>query len=196
MAEARKKRLSAAARRDVILSAALDEFARAGYEVASMDRIAAASGVSKPVLYDHFPSKLALYEAALERVREQLLALGSQTAQEVPAGIERVRASARSFFGFVRDNPTAARVLLQRTTASEEAVGAYDRVQEVATDGIALLLAGAVKMKPGQRKLVAEYHKSGLHSLARLMLEVPRLEAESLAELATTLIWSGLGQSG
>jgi AcrR family transcriptional regulator len=60
--------LSRPARREAILSAAAGAFARAGYAATSMEDIAAASGVTKLIVYRHFDSKEALYRAVLEQV--------------------------------------------------------------------------------------------------------------------------------
>jgi AcrR family transcriptional regulator len=194
MLEARRKRLGAAERRQIILRACLDEFASAGFEGASMDRIAAASGVSKPVLYDHFTSKLALYTGAMEHVREQLLTLGRESVRKKHVGVDEVRAAALAFFNFVRNNPTSIRVLLQSPNSSGEAMEASRRVQETATVGIVTLLTSVVTLEPMQLRLAAEYHKAGLHSLAQQLLENPELDPENLAELATALIWLGLSR--
>ncbi|MDQ1519723.1 MAG: hypothetical protein QOI55_796 [Actinomycetota bacterium] len=62
------RQLSRPARREAILAAAAGAFARAGYAATSMDDIAAASGVTKLIVYRHFDSKEALYRAVLEQV--------------------------------------------------------------------------------------------------------------------------------
>ena len=61
-----KARLPRDERRALLLSAALEVFTAAGYHSAAMDEIADRAGVSKPVLYQHFPSKLELYLAVLD----------------------------------------------------------------------------------------------------------------------------------
>ena len=62
-------RLSRSARRTQLLAAAKTVFVTQGYHSAAMDDIAVRAGVSKPVLYQHFPSKLELYLDLLRRVR-------------------------------------------------------------------------------------------------------------------------------
>jgi AcrR family transcriptional regulator len=62
------RQLSRPARREAILAAAAGAFARAGYAATSMEDIAAASGVTKLIVYRHFDSKEALYRAVLEQV--------------------------------------------------------------------------------------------------------------------------------
>ena len=79
---ARGTRLSRPARRKQLLGAAQDVFVASGYHATAMDEIADRAGVSKPVLYQHFPSKLELYLAVLDRLVDSLVeavseALGS-----------------------------------------------------------------------------------------------------------------------
>jgi AcrR family transcriptional regulator len=62
-----RKRLTAAARREVIAAAATELFAERGYQRASIEEIARRSGVTPPVVYDHFASKRDLYRDLLER---------------------------------------------------------------------------------------------------------------------------------
>ena len=74
-------RLPAAARRRQLLDSALDVFAARGYHGASMNDVADAAGVTKPVLYQHFDSKQDLYLALLEEVGRRLItAIAKATA--------------------------------------------------------------------------------------------------------------------
>ena len=66
-------RLPADQRRLQLLEVARDRFAQKGFNATSMDEIAEAAGVTKPVLYQHFPSKSALYVGLLEDTGRQLL---------------------------------------------------------------------------------------------------------------------------
>src|SRR5881227_1358009 len=69
----RGTRLSRDARRAQLLVAARDVFAAHGYHAAAMDDIAERAGVSKPVLYQHFPGKLELYRALLGTCADELV---------------------------------------------------------------------------------------------------------------------------
>ena len=69
----KRKRLPAAERRALIEAAALELFAERGYHGTAIDEIARRAGVSPPVLYDHFASKVALHQRLLERTRDELL---------------------------------------------------------------------------------------------------------------------------
>src|ERR1700720_3780165 len=83
-ARPRSTRLPRHERRRQLLDAALEVFVSQGYHAAAMDEIAERAGVSKPVLYQHFPSKLELYLALLDESTDALVdtvrtALGSTT---------------------------------------------------------------------------------------------------------------------
>src|SRR5215218_8045949 len=101
-----KRRLSAEERRRVILDAAMRVFARDSFAGASMDGIAASAGISKPVVYDHFASKLELYAATLTHLRARLITLGA-AAVEAKSGdrLERMREAMQVFFGFAAEEP-------------------------------------------------------------------------------------------
>src|SRR5664280_3780668 len=91
-------RLPRSARRAQLLEAAQEVFVESGYHAAAMDDIADRAGVSKPVLYQHFPSKLELYlallnESANEMVRLVRVALASTTENK-----QRVAASIGAYF--------------------------------------------------------------------------------------------------
>jgi AcrR family transcriptional regulator len=106
-----RKRLPAARRRTQLLEVALERFAANGYHETSMEEIADAAGVTKPVLYQHFGSKRTLYLELLETVGEELLdVVASQAAAEADP-YQRVLAGFRGYFRFVRERTSAFRIL-------------------------------------------------------------------------------------
>src|SRR5277367_945245 len=107
-----RRRLTAEERRAKILSAAVQAFATDGYDRTSMDRIAALSKVTKPVLYDHFPSKQALFLTVLESIRDGLIAKGKAIAEAGDGPEQKFRRAVDAFLQFVEGQPDAARVLL------------------------------------------------------------------------------------
>src|ERR1051326_7072838 len=100
-ATGRPVRLPRSARRKQLLAAAQQVFVAQGYHAAAMDDIAERAGVSKPVLYQHFPGKLELYlalldthcDALVERVRRAMAATNDNK--------ERVRGAMQAYFDFV-----------------------------------------------------------------------------------------------
>lgn len=107
---ARPQRLPAARRRDQLLDVALDLFGAKGYHDTSMEDIADGAGVTKPVLYQHFPSKRQLYLELLETVGAELTAAVTSSASATTPH-QQVLAGFRSYFRFVSDRPSAFRLL-------------------------------------------------------------------------------------
>ena len=101
-------RLPADERRQQLLEVACDLFARSGFHDTSMDDIAEGAGVTKPVLYQHFPSKKALYGELLEDTGRRLLDL-------------LARATSRAFSSAVMGMSEAA--AYSRTSSTETHVG-------------------------------------------------------------------------
>ena len=77
------------------------EFAERGFYATAMDDIAAAAGVTKPVLYQHFPSKRALFVELLDDVGRQLLDELTEATSRANTGRERVEEGFRAYFRFV-----------------------------------------------------------------------------------------------
>jgi AcrR family transcriptional regulator len=97
----RSARLPRTARRAQLLVAAQEVFVRSGYHQAAMDEIADQAGVSKPVLYQHFPSKLELYIALLDQHTEALVAAVRQALASTHDNKLRVAATMAAYFEFV-----------------------------------------------------------------------------------------------
>src|SRR6201990_1824809 len=88
---ARPTRLPRSARRKQLLAAAQQVFVAQGYHAAAMDDIAERAGVSKPVLYQHFPGKLELYLALLDTHCDAMVERIRSAMDATPDNKERVR---------------------------------------------------------------------------------------------------------
>src|SRR5829696_6115745 len=133
----RPARLPRSARRKQLLAAAQDVFVAQGYHAAAMDDIAERAGVSKPVLYQHFPGKLELYLALLdthcdafaERIRSAMSATNDNA--------ERVRGAMRAYFDFVSHESEAFRLVFESDLRNESAVRArVDRMERLSVEAI------------------------------------------------------------
>src|SRR2546423_13256660 len=98
-------------RRQQLFEVARERFAHQGFHATSMDEIAVAAGVTKPVLYQHFPSKRALYVELLEDVGNQLLARLTGATDRASTGRQRVQDGFGAYFRFVDENRSAFRLL-------------------------------------------------------------------------------------
>ena len=197
MKSSTKKRMTAPERRASILASALTEFARSGYEGASMEMIATTSGISKPVLYDHFPSKQRLFEAVLASVRDRLLALGGEAARMPDDHAGRFRSAIAGFFTFVETHPDATRVLLLVPYGATESLEASRAAQTGASAGIAALLHPILVARTNRDiEAAAEFLKRGLHALAEWWLDHQDVPIAHMIELGTALAWAGVGGVG
>ena len=110
-----RKRLSAEDRRSAILDAALEIFSRRGYNGASIDDIAQAAGISKALIYEHFPSKKDLHVSLLERHTQEIFVRLAQTADTDDPGEVRLRNGVDAFLLWVETHPKAFRLLFRDT---------------------------------------------------------------------------------
>src|SRR4051794_7876116 len=104
-------RLPRRARRAQLLSAALEVFVAQGYHAAAMDDIAERAGVSKPVLYQHFPGKLDLYLALLDSSCDMIIANTRAALESTQDNRQRVEATMTVFYDYVASDTGAFRLV-------------------------------------------------------------------------------------
>ena len=113
MADEKTNRLPRDERRAQLLVAALEVFTTAGYHSAAMDEIADRAKVSKPVLYQHFPSKLDLYLAVLDLHIDSLVFAIQKAIAANRENSARVAATVEAYFGFIDSEGEAFRLLFE-----------------------------------------------------------------------------------
>ncbi|MGZ5924478.1 MAG: TetR/AcrR family transcriptional regulator [Rhizomicrobium sp.] len=160
-----------------------------------MDRIAVRAKVSKPVLYDHFPSKQALFLAVLESIRDALIGQGTVIAETKDDPQEKFRRGVDAFLQFVEQQPDAARVLLIVPRGDPATARLSRKVQAGASAGIARLL---VPFMPGSSQwrlhAASEFLEEGLHGIAEWWLDNPGPSREELVDVVMRMVWTGLHQ--
>jgi AcrR family transcriptional regulator len=117
-------RMPRPARRMQLLGAARDVFVAQGYHAAAMDEIAERAGVSKPVLYQHFPGKLELYLALLDESANELVKIMSEALSSTSDNRQRVPATFKAFYDYVADVREAFRLVFESDLSNEPAVRA------------------------------------------------------------------------
>jgi AcrR family transcriptional regulator len=182
----------------VIERSALEVFAERGYHGASMDEIARRSGVTAPVIYDHFASKIALHRRLLERTRDELLQMwsehlpGEDPAQEVPEAIE-------AWARYVEEHPYAPRMYFHETTGVPEIKAFHEQMRAQAGAALGAILGG----EPGAERIAgspdaealemaAEVIRAGLTGLAIWWSEHPNVPRERFVATAINAVWIGL----
>jgi AcrR family transcriptional regulator len=138
---ARGVRLPRGERRAQLLEAALEVFVAQGYHAAAMDEIADRAGVSKPVLYQHFPGKLELYLALLEQACDKIIEATRQALASTQDNQVRVEATMAAFYDYVANAQGAFRLVFESDLTNEPAVRAQvDRVPEECSAEIARVI--------------------------------------------------------
>lgn len=187
-----RKRLTLEERRTKILAAATRIFARKGFDGASMSAIATASGITKPVLYDHFTSKDALFETLLHSIRDDLLAKGNVIAKASGSAEQRFRAEVDAFFAFVETQPDAAKILLIVPQGNPVTIKLSRAVQQGATAAISQLLKSYLPAGgTWQYQAAGEFLKEGLHALAKWWLNNPGPNRDEIVGIVMKACWEG-----
>lgn len=117
----RVRRLPATIRREQILDAAITAFARAGFRDVSTAGIAAALGVSEPTLFRHFPTKRALYLAAIDRSAETLIQRWREIAAEAPSPRVALVEIGRWYFGALQEDSRHLRLRFRSCSETGDA---------------------------------------------------------------------------
>jgi AcrR family transcriptional regulator len=190
----RGARLSRDARRVQLLGAARDVFAAHGYHAAAMDDIADRAGVSKPVLYQHFPSKLELYQALLTTYVEELTGRLRGALVEITDNEQRVRAAISAYFDFVAGDGESFRLVFESDLRGEPE--AAELLNKALTDCVDLV-TDAVTRDAGLDQNRARLLAVGLVGLsqvtARYWLDAGKsVPQEEAVELMSRLAWRGL----
>jgi AcrR family transcriptional regulator len=193
-----RRRLSAAERRERILAAATALFADRGYADAPIDAIGRAAGVSPPVVYDHFASKLALYEAVLDSHFANLRAIWARfPVAELSA--ESVAASVDAWFAYVEENPDAARILFREPT-NADAAAVHRAVSERSRGLVLQPLLGArtssVLAATGpDLEMTWVILRGVLQGLALWWVDHPDVPRDRVVANALGALWSGWGSA-
>jgi AcrR family transcriptional regulator len=185
-------RLPAAERREQILDVAVQVFAKNGFHSTSMNDVAEAAGVTKPVLYQHFDSKQDLYLALLDEVGARMITAITKATAGATSGRSQTELGFRAYFQWVADDHDAFLLLFGfRSNRDEESTQAIRRITSEAASAIAPLIAADID--PDHRRTLAH----GLVGLAegvsrRLVERGETFDPMVLGQQVADLAWAGL----
>jgi AcrR family transcriptional regulator len=190
----RRGRLPRQARRRQLLGAAREVFVAQGYHAAAMDEIADRAGVSKPVLYQHFPGKLDLYLALLDEHTRELSDRVRAALESTDDNHLRVQQSVQAYFDFVDDPNGAYQLVFESDLRNEPAV--RERVEGSLT-GVVKAIAATIAADTGYRPEDAELLSVGLAGLAEVgarwwLTSGHAVSKEHAVNLLVQLAWRGL----
>lgn len=186
-------RLPAEQRRRQLLDVACEVFAGSGFHTTSMDEVAVAAGVTKPVLYQHFPSKRALFMELLEDVGLQLIGELTVATGAAASGRERVEQGFAAYFRFVTGNEPAFRVLFGASARNDpEFAEIVERVLDDSAQAISSLIE--IQGTTEHRRVLAHALIGIAEATSRDALtdDGSGLEPGTLAQWISELAWFGL----
>ena len=193
--QVRGARLPREERRAQLLDAANEVFTTRGYHAAAMDEIAAAAGISKPVLYQHFDSKLDLYLALLDQACDSLVDVVHQALASTVDNADRVVAVIGAFYEFVSSASGEFRFVFESDLTGDGRVQErLWRVNNDVADLIAAVIVEDTDLPPEQAKLLA-ISLVGLAQVGARYWVSDRSAAfglEQAKQLVSTLAWRGI----
>ena len=194
MADEKTNRLPRDERRAQLLVAALEVFTAAGYHSAAMDEIADRAKVSKPVLYQHFPSKLDLYLAVLDLHIDSLVFAIQKAIAANRENSARVAATVEAYFGFIDSEGEAFRLLFESDMNVEPQV--RERLNRMTYD-CAAAISAVISIDTGLGKeesmmlavgIIGTVQTSARHWLDR----DGKIDRQRATELVMNLMWRGI----
>ncbi|MEH3032904.1 MAG: TetR/AcrR family transcriptional regulator [Aeromicrobium erythreum] len=192
---ARSGRLPRTARRAQLLDVALEVFVEQGYHAASMDEIADRAGVSKPVVYQHFPGKLDLYLALIESSCDEVVDGVRQALASTTDNRRRVRATMDLWFTYVADQGAAFRLVFESDLTNDPTVRRQvDRVINDSAAAIAEVITEDTGLPRESSHLLALSLVGMGHVAARNWLtNESDLDKDDAVRLVANLAWRGIG---
>ena len=182
-------------RRAQLLDAANDVFTTKGYHASAMDDIAEAAGVSKPVLYQHFASKLDLYLALLDQSCDRLVEMVQDALASTENNADRVVATVGAFYEFVSSASGEFRFVFESDLTGDSSVQKrLWRVNDEIADAIAAVITEDTALPPAQSKLLA-ISLVGIAQVSARYWVSPDSHAiplEDAKRLVSSLAWRGI----
>lgn len=181
-------------RRQQLMTAASDVFVINGYHAAGMDEIAERAGVSKPVLYQHFPSKLDLYMGVLTRHIELMVQGVRQALRSTTNNRQRVHAAVQAFFDFVDNDTQGYRLVFESDLMGDSQVQTcVERGTEACVDAVFDMVSQDSGLDPYRARMLAVGLVGASQVSARYWLEADRpISQEDAINTTAALLWGGL----
>jgi AcrR family transcriptional regulator len=193
-----RRRLTADERRRTILESAQAVFARTGYHGSSIDDIASEAGISKALIYEHFPSKKDLHASLLDTNMQELFERIARNAATDEPGDVRLRAGIDAFLGWVEERRGAFRMIF-RDAVDPEVADQLRRVVETVTVAVAAMMATEprVPVQTGEDtelgiRILAQQLTGGMQQVALWWEDHPEVSRTTLVDATMDLYWMGL----
>ncbi len=192
----RSARLPRDERRAQLLAAAQEVFVANGYHGAAMDEIAETAHVSKPVLYQHFPSKRELYLALLDSHLTSLTELMLGALNSTTDNDERVQAVMRAYYRFIASDDQAHRLVFESDLINDPDVSSrLETFNKTFADAVARVIAEDTKLPHLEAQLLGRGLAGMAQVSARYWLETDgNLDLDVASDLIYRLAWRGISR--
>ena len=190
--------MTAAQRRELIEHAATSVFAERGYLGASIDEISRRAGVSAPVIYDHFDSKLDLYRRLQERTRNELLEVWREHLFDDGPAEQRIPRALEAWAEYVESHRVQTRMYFREAAGDRDAVAVQQEIHAQARVALGIVLArepGAAGYAGGADQetieMAGEVVRAGLAGLALWWHDHPHVPRDRIVRTAYNVLWVG-----
>jgi AcrR family transcriptional regulator len=190
----RRKRMTGKERREQLLDIGRTLFAERGLDGTSVEEIAAAAGVSKPVVYEHFGGKEGLYAVVVDREFEKLLALVTDSLAEAIHYRGKLEKAALALLEYIEENPDGFRILV-RDSHGGTGTGSYASLLSEIAGEVEYVLAQEFERYDYDEKFAPMYAQMlvGMVALTgQWWLDVRKPKREEVAAHVVNLAWNGL----
>lgn len=190
-------RLGADERRQQLLDTALKSFGTNGFSATSMNDVAAAAGVTKPVLYQHFESKHHLYLELLTATADRLTERVQDAVRAESTGRAQLEAALVAYFRFFAEEPGHFTVLYGEGVRSDPSFTKELVLLEGAMTAFTADMIAIPSLQHEDRLLLACGIAGMLEGAVRRWIQEGELRSpEDVAGLTAELIWRGLRGAG
>ncbi len=158
-----------------------------------MDEIAVHAGVSKPVLYQHFPGKLDLYLAVLEAHADSLVVQVRTALETHTDNRMRVRAAVNAFFEFIDQDHQGYRLIFESDALDPAAIRRVEGATEACVDAVYGLVMHDSGLDPYRSRMLAAGLVGASQVNARYWLDAKRpISRREAVDTTVDLLWGGL----
>lgn len=189
-------RMHRAARRKQLLEVASEVFAASGFHQSAMDEIAVRAGISKPVLYQHFPSKINLYTAVISSHVDNLIASLKQALHSTKNVKERFYNSVKIFFDFAHTEGQAYKLIFRSDNSVKEIYEVINNAFEECVSLVQDFVEADTDMYPAEHRIVAlTLVRISQTNAVHWMESSQQMDQEKAISLTSSMAWGAYLQA-
>ena len=189
-----RARMTGRERREQLIGIGRKQFADKGFEGATVEEIAAAAGVSKPVVYEHFGGKEGLYAVVVDREIESLLAAVQGALTSSGTSREIIERAALALLGYVETSTDGFRILVRDSPAGQ-ATGSFASLMSDIASQVEHILAEQFKehkLDPKAAPMYAQMLVGMIALTGQWWLDSRKFKKHEVAAHVVNLAWNGL----